>query len=175
MTEAEWISCEDSESMLWHLRDRRLDGHELSERKWRLLACAFCRQIWHLLPDELSRSTVELCEYYVDGLADPQPLWAGGSFTSVVPEQTYEDGTIELNASCAARFVGNQMQVLFGSGARSAEELAGFGASSAATNATKLAGIPTTEVANTQCRLIRDIFGNPFRPITFSPGWRTDT
>jgi hypothetical protein len=26
-----------------------------------------------------------------------------------------------------------------------------------------------------QCRLLRDIFGNPFRPVDFSPGWQTDT
>jgi hypothetical protein len=26
-----------------------------------------------------------------------------------------------------------------------------------------------------QCNLLRDIFGNPFRPVTFSPSWRTDT
>ncbi len=28
---------------------------------------------------------------------------------------------------------------------------------------------------NRACRLIRDIFGNPFRPVTFSPEWRTST
>ena len=27
----------------------------------------------------------------------------------------------------------------------------------------------------TQIRLARDIFGNPFRPVAFSPAWRTDT
>jgi hypothetical protein len=26
-----------------------------------------------------------------------------------------------------------------------------------------------------QCDLVRDIFGNPFRPVTFSDSWRTDT
>jgi hypothetical protein len=26
-----------------------------------------------------------------------------------------------------------------------------------------------------QCAYLRDIFGNPFRPMTFSPEWRTDT
>jgi hypothetical protein len=26
-----------------------------------------------------------------------------------------------------------------------------------------------------QCQLLRDIFGNPFRPVAFSPVWRTDT
>jgi hypothetical protein len=25
------------------------------------------------------------------------------------------------------------------------------------------------------CGILRDIFGNPFRPVTFSPSWRTDT
>ena len=29
--------------------------------------------------------------------------------------------------------------------------------------------------ARIHCELIRDIFGNPFRPVTFSPAWRTDT
>jgi hypothetical protein len=29
--------------------------------------------------------------------------------------------------------------------------------------------------ARTQSDALRDIFGNPFRPITFSPSWRTDT
>jgi hypothetical protein len=27
----------------------------------------------------------------------------------------------------------------------------------------------------TQCDLIRDIFGNPFRPVVFDPVWRTET
>ncbi|WP_082843392.1 hypothetical protein [Gemmata sp. SH-PL17] len=26
-----------------------------------------------------------------------------------------------------------------------------------------------------QVALVRDIFGNPFRPVTFSPSWRTST
>ena len=29
--------------------------------------------------------------------------------------------------------------------------------------------------AGVKQRLIRDIFGNPFLPVTFSPAWRTDT
>ncbi|MFO0823648.1 MAG: hypothetical protein U0792_11120 [Gemmataceae bacterium] len=31
-----------------------------------------------------------------------------------------------------------------------------------------------TELA-VQCELLRDIFGNPFRPVAFSPEWRSDT
>ena len=25
------------------------------------------------------------------------------------------------------------------------------------------------------CAIVRDVFGNPFRPVVFSPEWRTDT
>ena len=32
----------------------------------------------------------------------------------------------------------------------------------------------TTELV-AQAHLLRDIFGNPFRPASFSPDWRTDT
>jgi hypothetical protein len=36
--------------------------------------------------------------------------------------------------------------------------------------------IATTKSARkAACRLIREIFGNPFRPVAFSPEWRTDT
>ena len=31
------------------------------------------------------------------------------------------------------------------------------------------------ELMRVQTGLIRDIFGNPFRPVAFSPAWRTDT
>ncbi len=31
------------------------------------------------------------------------------------------------------------------------------------------------ESRKAQCGLLRDIFGNPFHPVTFAPEWRTDT
>ena len=31
------------------------------------------------------------------------------------------------------------------------------------------------EEASRQVDLLRDIFGNPFRPVAFDPAWRTDT
>ena len=39
--------------------------------------------------------------------------------------------------------------------------------------AARLQAICAEQVA--QVPLLRDIFGNPFRPVTFSPAWRTDT
>jgi hypothetical protein len=34
---------------------------------------------------------------------------------------------------------------------------------------------PSHDEHGSQCDLIRDIFGNPFRPIAFDPSWRTST
>jgi hypothetical protein len=111
----------------------------------------------------------------VDGLADPQPLWARGGLESVVPENIYEEDTLERDAYFAARFVGNSFEIMTGSGAQSAEELAASGASDFALRASQFAGIPFAEAAKDQCGIIRDMFGNLFRPSTFNPAWRTDT
>jgi hypothetical protein len=36
-------------------------------------------------------------------------------------------------------------------------------------------GVDLTAESETQAAFLRDIFGNPFRQVTFSPEWRTDT
>jgi len=63
MTEAEWLACTDPAPMLAFLRGK------ISERKFRLFACACCRRIWHLLPGEQLRRAVEVSERYADGRA----------------------------------------------------------------------------------------------------------
>jgi hypothetical protein len=196
MTEAEWLACADPDALLEYLKKlNRWEGIETSERKLRLLACAFCRRIWHLMPDELSRATVELCECYVDGLADPQALWARGGFSSVVLEHIYDEGTVEREAYFAARFVGYGMMVLTGPTAHSAEEGAADLTSHFSARASVFSGRPTEEPARDHCHIIRDVIGNPFRraihnpaycahtsatlvayqPGLFASAWRTDT
>jgi hypothetical protein len=67
VTEAEWLACTHA-AMLNYLEGRT------SERKLRLLACAFCRRVWHLLPKEVCRETVEVAERYADAQADDRQL-----------------------------------------------------------------------------------------------------
>ena len=70
MTEQEWLDCADPRDMLKHLQvERRLAQSRGGRRKLRLFACASCRHIWKYLADERSRKAVEVAERLADGSA----------------------------------------------------------------------------------------------------------
>jgi hypothetical protein len=69
VTETEWLGSGDPAPMLRYLRERHT-----SERKLRLLACACCRRIWHLLPDPRSQRAVEVAERFADHRASLREL-----------------------------------------------------------------------------------------------------
>jgi hypothetical protein len=70
MTEAEWLECGDPGPMVNFLRDK------ISVRKLRLVFCACCRSIWHLLDVPFLRRAVEIAERHADGQADDGELGA---------------------------------------------------------------------------------------------------
>ncbi len=68
MTEAEWLRCNDSMTMLQETSNGR------TTRKWNLILCGFCRIDWSLLKDERSRTAVETAERFEDGQASREEL-----------------------------------------------------------------------------------------------------
>src|SRR5438874_7042711 len=70
MTEAEWLACRLPGKML-----RGRHAQRMGSRKLRLLACACCRRVWHLL-SEAGRQGAEVSERYADGLATAEELAA---------------------------------------------------------------------------------------------------
>lgn len=70
MTEQEWDTCTDAVSMLDFLRTRAA----ASDRKTRLWACACCRRLLHLFPDDGRSRHVEVAELYADAKVSEEEL-----------------------------------------------------------------------------------------------------
>jgi hypothetical protein len=164
VTEKQWITGTELKTLLKYLRRRA------SERKRRLFAVACCRRVLHLLSDENASESVAATERYAEGLATNLEL--------VRAEE------VAYDIFSAARDAGLESQRLLADSLYGAA-CGGVGwdiAEYAATNAA--AGIGAAqprgqqkaarqEESAAQLALLRDIFGNPFRPITFNPSWRT--
>ena len=163
MTEGEWLACSDPHLLLLQL------SRTASDRKLRLFACACCRSIWQLLDHENTRRAVEVAEQFADRLvrdrarADARNapgVWAVANYAAA-----RNGGLVTSAASCAwhARIhVGNHC-----SDSRPPGTDLNVGIQA------HFAGME--EEQQRQVALLRDVFGNPFRPVSVDPAWRTPT
>ncbi len=157
MTEEEWLKC-DPEKMLKFLPGK------WSARKLRLISCGCCRAIWTLLVDKRSRIAVRKLEEYADNL-EFERLRQDAYNTANAAYRCNLDSSpqnIDLAACtvvCAANkevppnLWGNLAAALESPGKNDGYQI---------------------EI-RLKTHLIRDIFGNPFRPIVADPAWLTPT
>jgi len=154
MTEAEWLVSADRQAMFRVVRAR---SHS---RKCRLFAVACCRAITPPLPDPRSCRAIEVAERHADGLATNEELTraskqAGDAHAIAVQQWGKEGACLEWGAEFVA----------WPHPCNAAENV-----SWAVVNCRKGHEAPDYPA---QADFIRDIFGNPFRPVTFEPEWRT--
>jgi hypothetical protein len=151
MTETQWLAGADPRALLEFLVGRG----DLSPRKHRLFAAACCRRAWPLLADPRSRAAVEVAERFADGAASREErvaaLDGAGDATADVPG----DGHLSYPAACAAEDLLPEPLAPFDSWC----DLPGPGEGEA-------------DGALARAALVRDIYGNPFRPAGFDPRWR---
>ncbi len=186
MTEADWFQYPYWKAHLQFLGDRA------TPRKLRLLAAGFCRLAWDLFDHPDCREAVEVAERYADGDATVADLErcrqrcrvvAVGATDAYAREVDGDSGVNPLPHSLrgqaawvAALVVGGQFSAEAVGGrvaeawvqARSGDD---GGLVPAATEARKRLA---ADHRTTQRWLVWDLFGNPYRPVTFAPGWRTD-
>jgi hypothetical protein len=157
MTEAEWLTT-DMPSPMLRGYPGRCDG-----RKVRLIACACLRAHRSFQIDALTRQYVEVAEKVLDGCADEQEWWAlwkavrrSASACTSVEEPDYQRYDL-LGSFTPYTFTGNVSDL--------------FTRECPLPRAGRLA----RSVKRTQCAWLRCVLGNPFRPVSFSSEWRTDT
>lgn len=153
-----------------------------SSRKLLLFACACHRRVWELLPDPRSRAAVEAVELHADGVYDIDTLArvladAGGVANRLREGQ--REGSPSERAMAAARFQAAAGVAALGWPASSAASAAAGDTALAVKAWAKSAGRSARPMAQrergVQVALLRDIVGNPFRPVAPDPNWRTST
>jgi len=180
MTEQEWLECTAPCPMLDFLEGK------LSDRKFRLFACACCRAIWHLLTDDRSRNAVAASEEQADmrgydlvkirEVAE-EAVWASKELENRKAARAAADLAVDFRPFGFVHFVSaDDLR------RRYAENPRRFRASiEAAAQASALAGNTTDAAARLlqarkkQTAYLCDILGNPFHPVTLDPAWLTGT
>jgi hypothetical protein len=167
MTEGEWLTGSNVDELLAYL------GPRADTRRLRLLACACCRAIWPQLPDPRSRAGIEVAERYADGKASDRELAsarnralaAAGNGERKAGYAPYWTLNSNLRACLAhALMAAVDAATLSAVGpARAGKE------SEAWTVATASAIASATAI---QANLVREVFGNPFRPSLLRPSQR---
>jgi len=115
--------------------DRQLSRFRFSDRKLRLFACGCCRLVWNKLTDPRSRRAVGVAERYADGEASSKDRGLEMNKVDLIRSPTM----YALAAACLRSKAG-----------QAANEAVQFG---------------YEYQAPAQAALLRDIFGNPFRPV----------
>lgn len=141
MTEKEWLSSSDPESMVIHL------CRGGSKRKLRLFGCACTRQVWPLISDDCFRDAVVVAERFADGLVRNKELAVAKSTSGAALERhglAGERAPIQCALGCAW------------STTRNPESAAIY----------PLWVFTNDDERKWQLAILRDMFGNPFRNVT---------
>ncbi len=156
MSEAKWLASTESDGLLF-----LLDG-KASERELRLFCCACVRRVWYRLRRaDASRRAVEVAEEFADEQRTEQDL----AHSLLEAERAMETASLgkKQNALRAAAWcVRRPMD------ASSLARSVAWGVVLASQEAQDV------ELA-AQAHLLRDVFGNPFRPRSIDPVCHTPT
>jgi hypothetical protein len=180
MTEAEWLACAEPDVLLEHLQGR------LSERKLRLFACACCAAVWDLVTEPHCREAAALALHSADGAVtaaelqaahvaaqNAKPLfldanWAAAWTAAPAAAQAAAQAPLQAARAAARVACAPAMSAAWAavrSGAPEADRTAAWD------HFEEAAELAKQQVRREQADLLREVAGNPFRPVTVAESW----
>lgn len=174
MTEAEWQTATEPSRMLSFVSSSMSDTGTNSDRKLRLFACACCRRVWDELSDPRSRRAVEVAERHADGRATEEELEAASEAASAAWDEEYDwdawERAVRGEEGMASPFPPSAAAY------NAAIPVGWWGGAPAFVSPDEIIrqSVPAgRDEGAAQCALIREIFGNPFRPLSIDPACLT--
>jgi hypothetical protein len=138
-----------------------------SDRKLRLFAVACCRRAWELMPSADCRLAVDAAEQTADGHFDASALYRMSDKINTVLGSLALSSEGEEYAAIAAGRVSSRDHLHMTDEA-AAVAIAVHRSSETWESERRTEG-------KCQAALLRDNFGNPFRPVTADPAWLTSS
>jgi hypothetical protein len=155
MTEAEWLACRVPYNLFEHVRSTG------STRKRRILGCACVSWVWRWGMEETPPAAVQTAEAFADGSASNAELSRAANDLAELRREC-EEPWRPFPRACEL----TELLVSVDGDSAVLGELDAFAADMFIQDELEWARLGD---------FARDIFGNPFRPVTFSPAWRTST
>jgi hypothetical protein len=159
--EVDWLTSTSPGPLLGHL------GAGADQRKLRLFVCAWASDVWHLLTDSRSGDAVLVAEAFTDGTVDRAAL---------VQAHAGAAAARDAISTCGGRLrSGGKRSRRGGWASVRAADLARVAADPALSLRSVFELLEWENVTReyAAAERVRDLFGNPFRPVTFDPRWRT--
>ena len=188
MTESDWLTGSDFAAHVHFAAGR------LSPRRQRLLAAGFCRAVGHLFDHPDLHAALKTVEWFADGRDSAAELEKARQRCRFLALEAYEAYARQVDASGEGRgpewarhelawmvaFAATTPLPLSDVATRAVNAARGvstgvaepvfLGASEAAVDETT-----RVEQSRVMAAVVREVVGNPFRPVEFLPRWRTET
>jgi hypothetical protein len=157
MTEAEWLASYNLKQMV------ALVPAGASDRRYRLFAVACCFLYWDQIRQKRLRKAVKIAERFAHGEATDADLRGAGWMVCQATQERDVRGGVqaESSRSPSGYFVREVIRASVSEDAASAVRRAVYW--------------PSLGQMEDEAGILRDIFGNPFRPMSLDPSWLTST
>ncbi|MDY3557010.1 hypothetical protein R5W24_006194 [Gemmata sp. JC717] len=162
MTEAEWLTCDDALRMLPFI------GRVLTDsRKVRLLACACCRAVWDDTWPQRSREAIVSAELFANGMLTESEL---NDFRSLACQSAQNEAVRQSRMRFTEANLVLVSRLTFAADAALKSDHIVFKVTVSYPTSSLRAD---EEMKAIMPPILKDIFGNPFCPVTLDPSWLT--